>query len=572
MKLGELFILFGLKTKKADFVEAFAALKGLRIMASAAGSVIGGLAHGVMDLAQEAAQNATHVISLSKAMGMTAEQTQRWGYLAQQSGSNIKELSVGVNMLTRNLRVFGEGRGSKILRDRFRELGISREDARKALDAPDGVQNTLFKISDGLHRMDDGMRKATNTSLFGVRAGRAMLADLERGAPAIKELFGHFDKIGGTIGGKQIVDLRHMANAINDIKAAWQGVTGQIIGAAAPALTKLLEEVAYWFGENRELIKDVIMLVVDGLVIAFKVLMAVVNTVATVLQAAFDGNVGAQALLAGVVILVGTLVVALMYMLMPAIIAIGGAIWAAFAPLLPIAAILIGIAALVLVIVRYWDDIADAVSSAWSALIDGWTRFATQVADGIATFVTLIWMSIKAVGRGIADLLDIVIHLILRILEWVNVLPQDAEKAFDQLWDSLVSKAKAAWDAVVEFAYDAWRRIRTLPVIKQLLEVATYVSPTAAALNYANQFEPMADGRARRAPEHVTNVPPEFAAKQAQEGAAADRSRGTVEVSVGPTTNNFYGVKDASEARDQLADTIDAQHRHAAAALGGEIQ
>jgi hypothetical protein len=579
VNIAQLFVLFGVKVQKGQFKAATGALHELKAAAMAFAGVMTAVSIGrsLVHLGERAAETATHVVSMSKAMGMSIEMTQRWGYLAQQSGSNIKELSVGVNMFLRNLRLYAEGRGSKVLRDRFRELKISREEVQKALDAPDGANDMLMRASDGLHKMSDGMRKATETTLFGVKAGRAMLADLERGSPAIKELFDHFDKIGGVVGEKQVLDLRKMANAINDMKAAWDGVTGQIIGTAAPAITKLLEEFAMWFGQNKALIGEILITGVRLLMGAFRGLMAVVSAVGNVIHAAFAGDAGAQALIITVAELLLTL-------LLPAIITIGGAIWGALAPLLPLSAVIWALTVLVLLLAQNWDVVVATLKRVGMTILWILADGIEGLVKGVLVFISLVGMSLKEIGKGLLWVLGLPIRLFHGLIGLLAQLPGLIVRTFKNIgtkiidtlgeaWDAVTTKVHNVWDRIYDVIKNAWARIRNLPGIHWLLDQAGVPDVHVRQSGSTNTSTVVIP----TAPEPVTNAPfgsPAGIAQTEFTTALAQQSKphGPTEVSVGPTTINLYGVKDATEAKDHIADSIDNMHRHANAALGGEIQ
>jgi len=62
-------------------------------------------------------------------------------------------------MFLRNLRLYAEGRGSKVLRDRFREMGLGITDARNALASPDGCRTCCFRTADALQSMGNTGRR-----------------------------------------------------------------------------------------------------------------------------------------------------------------------------------------------------------------------------------------------------------------------------------------------------------------------------------------------------------------------------------------------------------------------------
>jgi len=90
--VGELFVLFGLQVDKKSWNEGMGMLNGLKRAATGLVAALG--VRAITSLVEHTTEAATHLVSLSHAMGMTIEQTQEWGYVAAQSGSNLKELSL----------------------------------------------------------------------------------------------------------------------------------------------------------------------------------------------------------------------------------------------------------------------------------------------------------------------------------------------------------------------------------------------------------------------------------------------------------------------------------------------
>src|SRR4051812_27822053 len=102
MTVVELYALFGFKVEGAD--KANSVLNGLRKNLQRLVAIR--TVERVFDFVEHATEAATHLVSMSKAMGMTVEQTQEWGYVAERSGSNLKELNTGLNMYLRNLEKY----------------------------------------------------------------------------------------------------------------------------------------------------------------------------------------------------------------------------------------------------------------------------------------------------------------------------------------------------------------------------------------------------------------------------------------------------------------------------------
>ena len=264
MIVAELFTIFGVKMdsswKKIDhLLESL--VKKAAVLATAG-------AYGLERLIEHATESAAQFVSLSQAMGMTVRQAQEWDYVAQQSGSNLKELSVGVSMFLGNLRKFERGAGGKELAYSMRELGLSTEDAKKALSGPDGLQEVLLKVADRLKAMGNtGEAGALTTAIFGKRSGKAVLADMQRGAEGIRELQEHYRSLGAELSSSDALELRGLGNSITDAKIALNGLINQSLVFIAPIITDLTDRFIKFINvpENRREIMEMFAGVIRGI-------------------------------------------------------------------------------------------------------------------------------------------------------------------------------------------------------------------------------------------------------------------------------------------------------------------
>jgi hypothetical protein len=406
MNVGQLFVMFGLQVNQQSWNRGMDMIHGLR--RAAQGLIVGLGVQAITNIVEHATEAATHLVSMATAMGMTIEQTQEWGYVAEQSGSNLKELSVGMNMFLTNLRLYTEGRGSKVLRDRFREIGIGAGEAKKALAGPEGLQGTLFHIADKLKTMGGNGHEATFTQLFGRRAGRAMLADLERGSEGLKELMAR-RKAMGELDKEQALTLRNLGNRVKDLHTAWNAFASQAVAKLGPKLVELAERAMAWMQENRELLTGALEAAIKGVAAAFKGLGAIIGWVTDLIHEAGNGDTGAQAILIGIA-------TAIMVYVVPALWAMVAPILAATAPFLAIAAAVAVVAYGILRLVQYiqthteqiraaWNNFVQTASDAWDAVVDAVmgavdsvVAFGQKIIDGFER----AWAAVK---KGASDAL-----------------------------------------------------------------------------------------------------------------------------------------------------------------------
>lgn len=576
MNVGQLFVLFGVKTNKAQFKVANDALKTLKSAVAVMG--IARLGHELVNMATEAATSATHILGMSQALGMSTRSMQQWIYVAEQAGSNAQQFTRGISMLERNLREFAAGRGSKQFRESMHLLHMSQREVSADEKGPDGINAAIFKISDAYKAMgNNALRGAINQGLVGAR-NREMVQDLGKGSAAIKAQFEHLDKLGGVVDEEHLQNLKKFNNAINDIKVAWNAVVMQVVGGLAPAVSKLLEEVAEWIAKNKELIEKVLKVGFEGLTIAFKMFGAVVEYVMAQFDKAFNGDIGAQATLIAIAGAIVSVVVPALYLL-------AGALVTAMAPIALPMVFITALLILLLELRAHWDEIVTFMREHWMwfvgallpfmiiplLIIANWTKVkAALLAVGVA-----IIAAFAAVGRFFGHLGSVIWNALTSPIAPVK-------SGYHALIDWIIAKLHWAYRQAAKLAnllpgvHVRWGEEtgagdKTKP--PAVSQTDRNVETMAARISAVRaQFSPkpsVNDVNVNFANAPMARPPAGSAAAMSMNAKQPER---TAHVSVGPTTININGVKNATEAKDHIADSIDGMHRHAAAALGGEVQ
>lgn len=550
MQLASIFALFGVKVDQDSFAGAFRALAALQVAAKAVSGIIS-IAHDLVDMAKGAAEAGTHVMGLAAGLGLSTKAVQEWSYVAQQAGSNADAFARGMSMFERNLQEFAKGRGSKAFRDGMNEMHISASNMKQVLNGPDGINAAMFQVADRYKEMGaTAARGAINTRLFGAR-NREMAHDLGQGSEYIKAQIAHLHELGGVLSTEELTNLKKFDNSIKDIHTALDALSMSVVASLAPAFHDMLEEMAKWIAENRVMLGDLLRGAFEALAVAFKVLFAIIKALGAVVEGVMNGDVGMIALFslaAGAVALLASAIIA---MAVPAIIAMGTALWIAMAPLLPWSLALAAIIALVLLLATHWSETMDFLGEHWQLMLS----FLLPIV-GIPLLIIKHWETVKAwfsaFGAWFIGLLASLGEFLLNLIPGGDSW-EDFKKGGGDAIDFLIEKAKnLALDLLNPFglfnSIDMVKNITTNENTVRKPSVPAYQTKGGAGQVATNE-----EGAGQVA------------------GAPAGRSA-TNSVSIGPTTINIHGVKDAQEAKEHIADSIDAAHRHAAAALGGEVQ
>lgn len=556
-----IFALFGVKLDQDSFAGAMRAIAALHVAAAGLHKVMS-FAGDLVDMATGAAKAGTHIAGLSAGLGMSIKSVQEWKYVAEQAGSTVDAWARGVSMAERNMANFAQGRGSKAFKESMEHMHISMKQAKDAMTGPDGMNGIMFLLADRYKEMGlQAIRGADNTRIFGAR-NREFAHDLSQGSEYIKEQIKHAHELGLIISDLDVANLKKFDNSIKDVQGSLHALAMQVVASLAPAFREMLEGMAKWIAENRVMLGDLLRGAFEVLAFVFQALFTVVKALGAAVQGVMNGDTGMILLFSLAAGAVALLAGAIIAMAIPAIIAMGTALWIAMAPLLPWSLALAAIIAVVLLLATHWEEVCDFMAEHWQLVLAVFLPFI-----GIPLLIIKHWETVKAwlAGFGswlyniLGDLGRYIIALFAKLGEWViDLIPvgdswDDFRKGGGDAIDFLIAKLK-------DLGHEALKA--TGPVgwaIDRLMGDDDNGSPST------RPSVPTHQTRGGQAAAMAANA----ASNAGSAGAGSSRSNS---VSIGPTTINIHGVKDAQEAQGHIADANDAHLRHAAASLASEVQ
>ena len=190
--------------------------------------------------------------------------------------------------------------------------------ARMGVQATDAEGN-LLPLNDIVAQLEEaGLSAGDAMTIFGQRAGPAMLALLEQGSGALADLTEEMRNAGGTAQTIADTQLDTLTGDITLLKSAFEGIAITIGSVIAPrlreimeVLTPLIQRVGEWAEANPELTKKLVILgvAVAAIAIVLGTLLIGVGLVATGLTLLASGPVllaiaGFAGLLAGIVAMI----------------------------------------------------------------------------------------------------------------------------------------------------------------------------------------------------------------------------------------------------------------------------
>jgi hypothetical protein len=214
-------------TKKLNTFDSVA--KG--IVKSVAGAFAG---FQVLSFAKSVIDTADHINDMSKTLGVAVEDLSRLQYAAEQSGTDLDSLGVGLKKLAK--AASEAAGGSKEQKEAFDDIGVAVTDASGKLKP---MQQILLEVAEKFSNMEDGAEKAAEAQKIFGKAGADLIPLLNEGAAGVQALMDQADALGITLSTETAQAADEFNDSLNTMKANAIGTARTIVGVLLPALTAL---------------------------------------------------------------------------------------------------------------------------------------------------------------------------------------------------------------------------------------------------------------------------------------------------------------------------------------------
>jgi len=382
---------------------------------------------GLKGMIHETIEAGSKINDLSIQTGIGAEALQGYAHAAQLNGSSLEKVVAGAEKL--NIGIANAAKtGKGPAKEALDELGLSATKLKKTIEK-DGLEAGFDTVAEKLAALPDGAKKNRLAFELLGKSGRELIPTINGLADAQRDA----EELGLIISSEDIKNLDDLGDETDRLKGALTGLKNQAVAALVPLLKDLATGALEWMKQNRELIASGLKAFVSALSVAFKVLAAVIKGIVAVFAFMADNWDVVQSVLIAIGIVVAALSAEFVIMGIKA-----AAAWvAAFAPIAAAVVIITGIIIAIKLLVKHWDKVKDAVRGVWRSIV-------SSLSDA--------WNSVKEFGNDIMNF-------------FTTTVPNAIIDAFDRLWE-----------AVKQGARDAGNFLRNLPVVKQALDFAGFVS------------------------------------------------------------------------------------------------
>jgi hypothetical protein len=452
MVLRELFVRLGLQTDDAAFAKTESKIGALKAGLAGLGVALtaGAVYHGIKGLIHSTYQAGWEAQRTAERVGVSTDALQELREAADDVGISHGAVEQGLRFLARNSVQAARGAGD--LRSAFQRVGVSVTDGAGKIRGADAV---LMDLADAFARMPEAERPAEAMRLLG-RSGGELVPLLIKGTAGLEEMR-KAARDAGLVLGKDVLDATtDYHDALDALQDTVKGLRYSIGGPLLKEATRLLRVFQKWIEQNRELLRQRIVALVQGLMRAFESLVHV-------LEAAIEGAMALWRWLGEVAresaVLKGLFIA----------LAIAGAI--AFAP------VLTGIAAVLLALEEVWGWVTGKRKTLLEDMFGSFADLKLSISENPITLAVQGWI------RWFEHLEE-VIHRVKRALwleKGLNPEEADALTLKQGLKSAGVTGMHAGWELAKDPRFTALARAGDFDIIAREYGPTSPLPPTAQA-------------------------------------------------------------------------------------------
>lgn len=264
MIVRELLTKIGFLFDQGAFNRSERGLLKLAGVAGATAGVVGGLTYALWRSVQAADRAGQAAYVGAQRFGVTAEEFQKLGYVADESGSNVDTLATSLKFLQKS--AYLASKGGKEQTAVFAGLGIRVKDTHGKLKPTVALfKETADKVA---ALKDPAAQTALAMKIFG-RGASLLIPVLKKGSEGITELMGEAEALGFVLSNEDVEKVHNFHNALHRMESAINGVSLRLGVKLIPIVQRVVESVTQWFITNRQLIDrglDALVFVVDKVV------------------------------------------------------------------------------------------------------------------------------------------------------------------------------------------------------------------------------------------------------------------------------------------------------------------
>lgn len=222
------------------------ALMGVNAALGIAGQVLGVVERvlaPVVDSLREVIELGDQLDDASRRTGVSAEELQRWTYVAESMGVEAGDLNAGMRAFGRTMgaAVRGQGQGVRA----FRALGVSVRDGNGQFRSRNEVMHDAIAA---LQRIEDPTRRAAMAQTIFGRGAEDMGAILNSTNAQLEAANARFSELGGGLSNDVVAQAGAADDAMRDFRLVMLQLKGVLVTSILPTITRVISTFATLVG------------------------------------------------------------------------------------------------------------------------------------------------------------------------------------------------------------------------------------------------------------------------------------------------------------------------------------
>lgn len=428
-----------------------------------ASAAVGG---SILAVGKSTADYAGDMYDMARGAGIGVEAFQKLAYAGRMSGVETEKLSA--SLVKFDKMVAEAAGGNKTYMQTFEDLGIKIKDSAGNLRQP----NEIFEdVADIFHNTEDGIGKtALAVELFG-KSGADLIPMLNDGKAGLKAFYAEAERLGlvlsdeTTAKGDAFSDqLENIGEQVKGVKLQLGAALIPVLSAAAEKISKVIDKITRWVQENPELVATI-----GNIAMTTGKWIAILGTAAIAIGSVtfIVGQFGKVFRIVSNSIKIGTKIVSeykngmLLFRMQYALFSVWLKIAAARqwlfntslygCPVVWIVAGIMATIAAVVLLVKYWDEVAAWFKKLWDAIVGifkaAWEAI-KKVWDAVTGWFSNLWGGIKA-GAG-------------KAWEGIKNTISKARDGVQKAWGSVKGWFSNLWNGVKNVTSKAWQGVKSV--------------------------------------------------------------------------------------------------------------
>lgn len=210
------------------------------------GTGVGVLAGGAALLFKSAdgfAKTTDEIDKMSQKLGLSTDAYQKWDYVLQISGADIKNMSTGLKTLTNKFDDAVNGSDTAV--ETFEKLGLS-------MDEISGLsrEDLFAKVITAFQGMEDSAeRAALANDLFG-KSGQELAPLFNTTAEETQALMTQVEELGGVMSEDTVKAGAQFKDSMTALDAAFKGAGASLFEQLIPGLTSLMDKASEFIADG----------------------------------------------------------------------------------------------------------------------------------------------------------------------------------------------------------------------------------------------------------------------------------------------------------------------------------